>query len=90
MFRSERPSSEGYIKTGGNWYYNVIGQYQYIHTMSLQYYEYKVFAFFPQLVCMFRVVLTINSVCFPEQHQPVGLCSGDNVFPVRYELNIYI
>jgi molecular chaperone DnaK len=26
---------------------------------------------------MFRMVLTINSDCFPKQHYPVGLCSGD-------------
>jgi hypothetical protein len=27
---------------------------------------------------------------FPKQHEPVGFCSGDGVFPVRYELNLYI
>jgi hypothetical protein len=28
-------------------------------------------------ICVFRMVLTINSDCFPKQHYPVGLCSGD-------------
>jgi hypothetical protein len=28
-------------------------------------------------ICVFRVVLTINSHCFPKQHQPPGHCSGE-------------
>jgi hypothetical protein len=36
------------------------------------------------------MVLTINSDCFPKQHYPVGLCSGDVMFPVRYGLDSYI
>jgi hypothetical protein len=39
---------------------------------------------------MFHMVRTINSDCFPKQHYPVGLCSGDVMFPVRYELDFYI
>jgi hypothetical protein len=40
---------------------------------------------------VFRMVLTINREYFPEQHQPVGLCSGYvNLFPARYGLNLYI
>jgi hypothetical protein len=36
---------------------------------------------------VFRMVLTINSNCFPKQHEPFGLCSGDNVScEVRTEL----
>jgi hypothetical protein len=27
-------------------------------------------------ICVFRLVLTINSDCLSKQHQPVGLCSG--------------
>jgi hypothetical protein len=42
-----------------------------------------------QCVCVLHMVLTINSDCFHKRNQPVGLCSGD-VFPVRYELNVYI
>jgi hypothetical protein len=25
----------------------------------------------------FRMILTVNSDCFPKQHEPAGLCSGD-------------
>jgi hypothetical protein len=39
-----------------------------------------------QYICVFRVVLTVNSDCFPKQHYPVGICNGDVMFPVRYEL----
>jgi hypothetical protein len=39
--------------------------------------------------CTFRVVLTIKSDSFPKQHKPVGYCSGDFMFPVRYGLNSY-
>jgi hypothetical protein len=28
-------------------------------------------------VCLFRIVLTINSDCSPKQHSPAVLCSGD-------------
>jgi hypothetical protein len=42
-------------------------------------------------ICVFRMVLTINSDCFPKEHYPVGLCSGDVIFfPVRYELDLCI
>jgi hypothetical protein len=30
-----------------------------------------------QCICVFRMILTINSDYFPKQHYPVGLCSGD-------------
>jgi hypothetical protein len=30
-----------------------------------------------QCICVFRMILTINSDYFPNQHYPVGLCSGD-------------
>jgi hypothetical protein len=30
-----------------------------------------------QCICVFRMVLTINSDCFHEHHWPVDLCSGD-------------
>jgi hypothetical protein len=30
-----------------------------------------------QCICVFRMVLTMNSDCFLKQHFPVGLCSGD-------------
>jgi hypothetical protein len=30
-----------------------------------------------QCICVFRMVVTINSDFYPKQHQPVGLCSGD-------------
>jgi hypothetical protein len=39
-----------------------------------------------ECVCVFRVVLTINSDCFPKQHQPVGLCNEGVMFSVRYGL----
>jgi hypothetical protein len=29
-----------------------------------------------QCICVFRMVLTINSVCFPKQYSPVGICIG--------------
>jgi hypothetical protein len=29
------------------------------------------------ILFVFRLVLTINSECFPKQHQPVWLCSGE-------------
>jgi hypothetical protein len=32
-----------------------------------------------ECVCVFRVVLTVNSDCCPKQHYPVDHCSGDNV-----------
>jgi hypothetical protein len=38
----------------------------------------------------FRMVLTVNSVCFRKQHQLTDPCRWDNVFPVRFELNFYI
>jgi hypothetical protein len=34
----------------------------------------------PHSIYVFRMVLTINSDCFAEQHQPVGLCKADKVF----------
>jgi hypothetical protein len=40
-----------------------------------------------QCIYVFRMVLTINSNSFLK---PVGLCSGEVMFPVRYELNLYI
>jgi hypothetical protein len=41
-------------------------------------------AFCPQSDYMrFRMVLTVNSDCFPEQHQPADLSSGDDVFGMR-------
>jgi hypothetical protein len=30
-----------------------------------------------ECIYVFRMVLTIDSDCFPKQHYPVGLCSGD-------------
>jgi hypothetical protein len=30
-----------------------------------------------QCICVFRMVLTINSDCFPKQHLPTGVYSGD-------------
>jgi hypothetical protein len=30
-----------------------------------------------ECVCVFHMVLTINSDCFHKRHEPVGLCSGD-------------
>jgi hypothetical protein len=41
-------------------------------------------------MCVFHMVLTINSDYIPKEHWPVGLCSRDVVFPVRYEINLYI
>jgi hypothetical protein len=32
------------------------------------------------------MLLTVNSDCFPKQHYPAGLGSGD-MFPERYELS---
>jgi hypothetical protein len=30
-------------------------------------------------ICVFHTILTVNNDCFPKQHEPVGLCSGDIV-----------
>jgi hypothetical protein len=30
-----------------------------------------------QYICVFRMVLTVNSDCFPKHHYPVWLCSGE-------------
>jgi hypothetical protein len=43
-----------------------------------------------ECICVFCMILTINSNCFPKQHQPDDLCSGDATFPVRYKLNFFI
>jgi hypothetical protein len=36
------------------------------------------------------MVLTVNSDTFPKQHQLDALGSGDNVFPVHYDLNFFV
>jgi hypothetical protein len=43
-----------------------------------------------ECICVFHMVFTVNSDSFPKQHWPVGPCSGDIMFPARYDLNCYV
>jgi hypothetical protein len=52
--------------------------------------RYKLYILPTLCICVCRMVLTINNDCFPKQHSPVGLCSGDGIFPVRYGLDVYM
>jgi hypothetical protein len=37
----------------------------------------KLYILRTQCICVYRMVLTTNSDCFPKQHYPVGLCTGE-------------
>jgi hypothetical protein len=43
-----------------------------------------------EYICVFHMVLTINSDCFSKQHNRFASVAETNMFPVRYELNFYV
>jgi hypothetical protein len=54
-------------------------------------YSYILFRYRPtQCICVFRMVFTVNSDCFPKALTGWALQWRRNVFPVRYELDLYI
>lgn len=40
--------------------------------------------------CVFRMILITHSYYFGKQHKPVGFQAGNNLLPLRKELNIYV